>query len=129
MVDRQTKIVAYHLGIARAADPTLERDHIAARVAHPAPRDTAVVEALINYVCDTGTFPSMKDPVPAVRQLGRWLYNRRRECGQGVLPDKYRARLEVLPGWDGPGGKKIKEDQQWKAKLETVVACLQAGND
>lgn len=43
----------------------MERDHAAARVAHPAPADTARVEAHIDYVRDTGTFPSMKDPDPA----------------------------------------------------------------
>lgn len=74
-------------------------------------------------------FPARATHLRTMRKLGGWLYTRRRELRQGVLPYKVRARLEVLPGGDGPGGKKTKEDRQPAARLDAVVAYLRAGND
>ena len=100
----------------------------AARITAPAAAET-VMESLIEYVRETVRSLSRREADQEVRKLGTWLYNRRRESRQGVLREEYHARLDELRGWDGPGGKKLKEDQQWAAKLETRTAYVLAGND
>lgn len=47
----------------------------------------------------------------------------------GILDERHRAGLAVLPGWDAPGPKKGREDLLWSWKLEGLAAYLQAGID
>jgi hypothetical protein len=93
LVGAAPKTVAYHLRIARAADPDLQAAHEAAAVQKTTHAATARVlervRQLVAMVQETGRYPSRTAEGTAERSLAAWL-QRRREDAQGGNP---RRRL------------------------------------
>lgn len=106
VVERPERTVAYHLRLARAAEPELRQHALARPVAKQSAHSD--LEEAIHYVQNTGSLPPAKPTDnPRERIIARWYKNWRRQGRDGTLAPEYRSRLnEAVPGWDLPKADK-----------------------
>lgn len=101
--------VGYHLAAARAADPALREEHLAAANGDPARATRRSVERmneLVGMVRQTGRYPANNSSKAAERNLAAWLRRRRRDAEAGSLTRILDDGLSVLPDWKTPKGRR-----------------------
>jgi hypothetical protein len=132
LVGAAPKTVAYHLRIARAADPELQTAHEAAAAQKTTHAATAQglerMEQLVAMVQETGRYPSRTAESTAERSLAVWLQRRREDARAGTLAAAYRDGLAVLQDLQTPP-RAGTDEARWQERLKALVAYRDAGND
>lgn len=120
--------VAYHLSVAKAADPGLRTEHRAA--AEESGRRTAPglkrLYQVLAMVEATGRYPSRNAEDKVERELAQWLRRRRRDAEAGLLNPVIREGLSVLPDWERKP-REIANEQKFQDRLQQLAAYRAAG--
>jgi hypothetical protein len=116
--------VLRHLTAAKAADSTLEREHLASldspgRAEDRKPAASLVLtpawrrrlDELVSFVRDHGRMPRQSGGDEAETALGRWLHAQRGKVTKGTLELRQRAALDAVGAWDSDrrAGRDAKE--------------------
>ncbi|WP_251024603.1 helicase associated domain-containing protein [Arthrobacter sp. ISL-65] len=132
LVGAAPKTVAYHLAIARAADPELHDAHESAAALKTSHGESAQglerMRQLMAMVQERGRYPSRTAESTAERTLAAWLQRRREDARAGTLAPACRDGLAVLPGWQTPP-RTDADEARWHDRLEALVVYRDAGND
>lgn len=121
--------IGYHLGLARTQDPGLQKEHdAAARKPTVTGQGRERLQQLMEFVQETGGYPSRSSADVSERTLAEWLQRRRREAGNGTLAPAYRQALAVLPGWQGTP-RAVADEARWQDLLAALAAYRASGHD
>lgn len=124
--------VRFHLQKAAGQEPGLREEHRRAlAAAKPGPSRAAMrnLAGVIALHQAEGRLPAPSGATTRERTLSVWLARCRREAAAGALAAELREGLSVLPGWDGPSARAVRDETRWRQRFEELTQLRVDGGD
>lgn len=124
--------VRFHLQKAASQEPGLREEHRRAlAAAKPGPSRAALrnLADVITLHETDGRLPATIGATARERTLSVWLARCRREAAAGTLSPELRKGLSVIPGWDGPSSRAVRDEARWRQRFQELTQLRTAGGD
>ncbi|MFD5277514.1 helicase associated domain-containing protein [Pseudarthrobacter sp. NPDC058362] len=124
--------VRFHLQKATDQEPGLREEHRRAMAgAKPGPSRAALrnLSDLIALHQAEERLPATSGATARERTLAGWLARCRREATAGTLSSGLREGLSVIPGWDGPSARELRDEARWRQRFQELTQLRAGGGD